>query len=181
MAAKKSTKKAAPKSVKKYPVKKPASQSSEKRDNQILAVALIAAVVVSGYYLFISKQKSEKQLMEASRHLSDQKKIVVTLDELSKSKQTGLVSLTEEEGKIAVALDITNSVKSLAQPAHIHSGSCPTPGEPVYTLTNTVDGKSLTTLETNLADLRAKAPLSIMVHKSTKDHTSVACGNIAFE
>ncbi|MCR4324312.1 MAG: hypothetical protein NUV69_01345 [Candidatus Curtissbacteria bacterium] len=65
------------------------------------------------------------------------------------------------------------------QPAHIHSGSCPTPGAIVYSLANVVDGESNTVLNTTMEKLKSQKPLAINVHKSQQEvNTYVACGNL---
>jgi hypothetical protein len=69
-----------------------------------------------------------------------------------------------------------------SQPAHIHVGSCPTPGAVVFPLTSVVNGTSVTMLNTSLEDLIAQGELALNVHKSEEESSVyVACGNLDFE
>lgn len=102
----------------------------------------------------------------------------ITLSEQNDSGQTGVATLEEETGKVVVTLDI-DSPSSVAQPAHIHVGSCPTPGAVKFPLTDVQGGKSVTTVDTTIAALKAMGPLAINVHKSaaeSKVYTS--CGDL---
>jgi len=105
----------------------------------------------------------------------------VKLGEQNTSGQSGTATLTPtKDGKVTVVLALTGGKFTAAQPAHIHEGSCPTPGAVKYPLTNVVNGKSTTTLNVSMADLLKAAPkLSVNVHKSAAE-TSVytACGDI---
>ena len=69
--------------------------------------------------------------------------------------------------------------KGVAQPAHIHEGSCAKlDPKPKYGLSNVTDGKSSTTVPVSL-DTLTKGGLAINVHKSAEDlKTYVACGDI---
>lgn len=106
-------------------------------------------------------------------------KVVLDSDVASKSTQKGTATLTEVNGKVRVTLALTGGDYSSPQPAHIHAGSCPKPDKVVYPLQDVVDGKSDTTLDVSMADLKKQEPLAINVHKSKTDiNVYAACGNI---
>lgn len=68
---------------------------------------------------------------------------------------------------------------SASYPAHIHLGSCPTPGAVKYPLNPVVNGKSKTVIDVSVAELVKGLPLAVNLHKSaTELATSVACGNL---
>ncbi|HSE34617.1 MAG TPA: peptidoglycan-binding protein [Candidatus Paceibacterota bacterium] len=68
---------------------------------------------------------------------------------------------------------------SASYPAHIHVGSCPTPGAVKYPLNPVVNGKSKTVLDVSVEELVKGLPLAVNLHKSaTELATSVACGNL---
>lgn len=97
------------------------------------------------------------------------------------SGESGTTTLTAlTEGKTKVVISVAGAPKGSSQPAHIHLGSCPTPGTVLYPLNAVVDGKSETTLNAPLATiLSAGATLSVNVHKSATDLSSyVSCGDI---
>jgi Cu/Zn superoxide dismutase len=98
------------------------------------------------------------------------------------SKQDGTATLEEVGGRVKVTLALGAATTS-AEPAHIHLGSCPTPGEVKYPLTNVVSGKSVTTLPAGvtMASLKELGKISINVHKSATDlKTYMSCGNLDF-
>ncbi len=102
------------------------------------------------------------------------------LDALNGSKQDGVVTFKDVNGRIVVTLSL-NSPVSASEPAHIHVGSCPAPGDVKYTLTSVVNGKSETTLpeSATLSSLKDMGGLSVNVHKSTSElKTNVSCGNL---
>lgn len=106
--------------------------------------------------------------------------MTVTLAEVAASatKQTGTATLTEKNGKVEVVVNVSPA-ESASQPAHIHVGTCPGVGAVAYALTDIVAGKSTTLLNVSLAELKAKKPLAINIHKSAdevKQYT--ACGNL---
>ena len=77
-----------------------------------------------------------------------------------------------------VVIDIQPGPAGVAQPVHIHEGSCPGVGAVKYPLTNVVDGKSTTMVNAALSDLQ-KGNCSINVHKSQEQiSVYVSCGPI---
>ena len=105
--------------------------------------------------------------------------ITIQLNEQNNSSESGTATLTEENGKVKVTLNIANTPNGVSQPAHIHVGSCPNPGDVKYPLTSVVNGVSETTLGVSLAELRALQPIAINVHKSAPEiKTYVSCGNL---
>ena len=108
------------------------------------------------------------------------KKTTVTLSEQNKSGQTGTMTMEElADGKTKVTLTMTGG-SFTDQPAHIHEGSCPSPGLVKYPLKNVMNGKSETVLSTKYADVLASATkLAVNVHKSPMDlKTYTACGDV---
>jgi hypothetical protein len=104
--------------------------------------------------------------------------VVVDLEEQNGSGESGTATLTTdgEKTKVAIALD---NPSTAPQPAHIHKGSCaeldPTPA---YGLENVVGGKSTTTVDRPLDELR-DGDYAINVHKSAeKLDVYVACGDV---
>jgi len=106
------------------------------------------------------------------------KALTVDLATQNGSGETGTATLTPMGSRTKVALDVSGGPMA-AQPAHIHKGTCakldPTPA---YPLQNVAEGKSVTTVNVALPDLK-KGSFAINVHKSETDlATYVACGNI---
>ncbi len=103
----------------------------------------------------------------------------VDLAEQNDSEESGSVMLTEENGKVIVTINVEGEPNAAIQPAHIHAGSCPTPGAVKYPLMNVVEGKSVTTLNVSLDQLKAQMPLAINLHESNaKISNYVACGDL---
>lgn len=99
---------------------------------------------------------------------------------------SGTATLEERDGKVKVELEVKATAGILgavlaAEPAHIHLGACPNVGAVKYPLSPVVNGKSETTLNISLADLRANLPLAINVHKSVAEiGVYIACTDIKF-
>jgi hypothetical protein len=107
------------------------------------------------------------------------KTTTVNLDEQNDSGQSGTATLIEENGQTTVTLSLTGGTFTEPQPAHIHMGSCPKPGDVVHPLTNVVNGKSVTTLNVTMDQLKAQLPLAINVHKSASEMAAyTACGDV---
>lgn len=116
---------------------------------------------------------------ETAMEKAEPMKVVMNADAKSGSNQKGTATLTEIDGKVKVALTLTGYESAVAQPAHIHAGTCTAPGKIVYPLNDVVDGKSETTVNTTLTDLKKQLPLIINVHKSASELTVyTSCGDL---
>ncbi|MEP7103972.1 MAG: CHRD domain-containing protein [Candidatus Dojkabacteria bacterium] len=94
------------------------------------------------------------------------------------SEQDGTAVLTEVGSQVQVTLHFPTGV-STPEPAHIHMGSCPTPGTVVFPLTDVVDGASVTMLDTSISALKALGNIAINVHKSAAESSVyMSCGDI---
>ena len=108
--------------------------------------------------------------------------VTVALAQQNGSGESGTATLTKMGSQTKVVIDLkgtSDTAVAIAQPAHIHKGSCakldPTPA---YSLTSVESGKSSTTVDAKLDDLQ-KGAYAINVHKSAADiKTYVACGDI---
>ena len=104
--------------------------------------------------------------------------VVIDLEEQNGSGESGTATLTTD-GRTSSPTRTRRSPSTAPQPAHIHEGSCkeldPTPA---YGLENVVGGKSTTTVDRPLEELR-DADYAINVHKSASQlDVYVACGDL---
>lgn len=151
----------------------------------IVAIVLVL-VIAAGAFYFMNNQSvapvSETVTKETNTVTTSYKNITertIALGVQNNSGESGSAVLIEKDGKVTVSLDMTGFTADVAQPAHIHSGSCPDVGAVAYPLTNVVNGKSETVLDTTFAKLDAKEPLAINVHKSAAESKNyVSCGNL---
>lgn len=101
-----------------------------------------------------------------------------TLVEQNNSDQSGTVLLEQVGSQVRVTIDLSNPTTT-PEPAHIHTGKCPTPGSVLYPLENVVNGTSVTLITADLDDLLASGNLSVNVHKSAQEsNTYYACGDL---
>jgi CHRD domain len=104
--------------------------------------------------------------------------VTVEFKALNNSGESGKATLTSVDGKTKVVIDLTGAPEGVAQPAHIHQGTCENLGGPKYPLEAVKNGNSETTIDAKLSDLTA-GDYAINVHKSEKEiSTYVACGDI---
>jgi hypothetical protein len=96
------------------------------------------------------------------------------------SGELGTVTLTALGDKTRVDVALANTPADVAQPAHIHEGTCAKLNpKPKYPLSTVVNGVSNTTVDVPMSQLVAGG-LAVNVHKSTADiPTYVACGDLA--
>lgn len=113
----------------------------------------------------------------------DSKTVVLNFSAQSNSGLSGTATLMEQDGKVKVSLKLMGGVLGLpnpSEPAHVHYGSCANIGGVKYPLNSVVNGKSETTLNTSLSQLKAQLPLAINVHKSdTEIGVYIACTDIS--
>lgn len=110
-----------------------------------------------------------------------QESVTVTLSEQNDSGQSGTATLTAMGDQTEVVIDTNGwgpAGEGVAQPVHIHAGTCADLGGVDYPLTNLEEGDSTTVVDAKLSDLQT-GDFAINAHKSA-DEISVytACGNI---
>jgi len=106
--------------------------------------------------------------------------IVVRLAAENSSGESGQATLTEIDGQVKVAIELSGIPQDLPQPVHLHKGACEVLGEPIYTLSSVVNGVSETTLPVSLAAITDELPLALNVHKSAAEmNVYVACGEVS--
>lgn len=105
--------------------------------------------------------------------------VTVRLDAQSNSGQTGTATLQPAGERTKVVIELANVPAGVAQPAHIHRGTCDNLDKaPRWNLKAVRDGRSVTLVPVSL-DTILKEPMAINVHKSAiETQIYVACGNI---
>lgn len=154
----------------------------------ILLILLVLAGIGGGTAYVVNKNKKtvvvESPTLTATPTPEKPKiqTVTVKITAQNSSKQTGEAVLTEVNGKVKVVLNVSGTQSVSVEPAHIHTGACPTPGAVIYPLASVAKGASQTTLDVTLEQLMAQLPLAINVHKSaTQAGVYVACGDITLE
>jgi hypothetical protein len=107
------------------------------------------------------------------------KPITVRLEARNNSGQTGTATLQPHGDKTKVVIELSNVPVGVAQPAHIHRGSCDKLDKaPKWMLKAVSGGKSVTVVPVALATL-LKERTAINIHKSAiETQIYVSCGNI---
>lgn len=157
----------------------------------LLILAALVLIAVGGFVVYSQKSQAPapasiptpEAIVEETDTPSalplEENSIDIKLSPQSDSSETGVVSLVEKDGKVRVVINMLGTPIDVPQPAHIHTGKCPTPGDVKYPLTNVLNGKSETTIGTTIEDLRKMMPLVVNVHKSTTEASAyVACGDL---
>ncbi|MFS8131176.1 MAG: CHRD domain-containing protein [Candidatus Dojkabacteria bacterium] len=141
----------------------------------IIVIGIIIFVVASNNYNTVTNTPTNNPV---SASVNTSKSFV--LKDQNGSGQTGTVVLTENGDSTKVSISLINPT-SVSEPAHIHLGSCPTPGAVKYPLSNVINGSSVTTINVKFSDLKALGALAVNVHKSAEQSTVyVSCGDLAF-
>ncbi len=133
-----------------------------------------AEATVMLYNIFYKDMETEEDEEEVAAE-----PVVVNLTAQNTSGESGTATFTEVDGKVKVVLALTGAPKDVEQPAHIHMGSCATPGDVKYALTSPKNGASETMLDVSWAKLVEGLPLMVNVHKSAAESSIYyACGDI---
>jgi hypothetical protein len=157
-----------------------------------IIIAIVAILAVGGGTAVVVKQKNDKEAkikaeQQANANATSTvdvasttaRTLQVKLNAQNNSGQSGQAVITEANGKVKVIVNLTGKPSTVAQPSHIHIGSCATIGGVKYPLTNVDKGSAQTTIDITLADLLKQLPLAINVHKSAAEASVyVACGDI---
>ncbi len=103
----------------------------------------------------------------------------VTLSPQNNSGQSGTAMLQQTGSDVVVTLRMTGIPAGVAEPAHIHPGTCAKLNPaPKYPLTNATNGTTTTTIHNvQLASLLG-GMYAINVHNARNLAIYVACGNI---
>jgi hypothetical protein len=109
----------------------------------------------------------------------DGKTVQVPLRAQNKSGESGTVKLTPMGDQTKVEISLKGTPKGVAQPAHVHEGSCSKlDPKPKYPLSNVVNGKSSSEVPVKMDELLGGG-MAVNVHKSGDDiKTYVACGDL---
>ncbi|MEY4723042.1 MAG: hypothetical protein RLZZ324_555 [Candidatus Parcubacteria bacterium] len=100
------------------------------------------------------------------------------LKAIGTSGMNGTADIKEVNGKAMVTLTVKGGSAG-PHPAHIHLGSCPTPGAVSFTLSDVIGGKSVTSIDVPVANIMAAGALAINIHESKdKIGTYLSCGNL---
>lgn len=149
-----------------------------------IGIVVVLIVVAGGYYLMKGKtdtavvDTAPKEQLEGADAM-DAAEVTVNLLEQNDSGESGTATLKEVNGKVMVSVKTTGSAADVAQPAHVHVGTCPEVGAVKYPLTSVVNGVSETELTATMADIKAGLPFGINVHKSqTQASLYTVCGDI---
>lgn len=140
---------------------------------------LIGAVVLGGAYYYFMRPGMAP--VDQAPVVVDNATMTIVLSEQNDLGQSGTATIKENsEGKAVVSLKMSGGSFPAPQPAHIHLGSCPSPGAVEYPLTNVVNGTSETTLDLSLAELKSRTEaMAVNVHKSASEASVyTACGNL---
>jgi hypothetical protein len=105
--------------------------------------------------------------------------ITVKLESQNNSGQTGTATLFPEGDKTKVVIELLNAPTGIAQPAHIHLGSCDNLDKaPKWPLEAVKNGRSVTLVPASI-DAILKERTAINIHKSAAEvQVYVSCGNI---
>lgn len=145
----------------------------------VLAIVLVGGVVFWKMYYQDGGYMMPAPAMPATELTQLEKTIM--LSEQSGLGQSGKAIINSNaDGKAVVTLQMTGGTFSQSQPAHVHVGSCPTPGAVKYPLTNVVNGMSETTLDVMYDDfIKTTDKMAINVHKSAAEASVyTACGDV---
>lgn len=153
-----------------------------------ILIYIVVAIVVYGlvYYLFVAKKGGYSPNMYNTPTVTETPAVTqvpavnpsvntMTVDLAAENgfSEMGTATLTESNGKTKVDLLLTGYAANVSQPAHIHVGACPGVGAVKYPLANVVNGKSSTTLNVTLAQLKSELPLAVNVHESAAKNRSL--------
>lgn len=105
--------------------------------------------------------------------------LTINLEAQNNSGETGTATLTPEGKKTKVVIELSNTPAGVAQPAHIHEGTCAKLDKaPKWKLEPVKNGKSTTMVPASLQTI-LKDKTAINVHKSPDEiQVYVACGDI---
>jgi len=166
---------------------------------EIIGLMAVVVLIVGGALIYSVNRSSKKSpampesnnqaprfpqqpVLESNNAVSSQnpsEKITVSLNALNNSGESGTATLEDINGKAKVEIKLTGAPRGVAQPAHIHVGSCPGVGAIKYPLASVTNGESVTNLDVPVSQIMKELPLAINVHKSAAESSIYySCGEI---
>lgn len=151
-----------------------------------LIVAILTGILVFSLYrtqqsAVTTPNNVEQTTQSGTEQIVNVQTLGIGLIPQNDSEAYGGVELVSQGSNTKVTITLTSdnpTVMQTSHPAHIHTGSCPTPGEVKYPLNNVVNGKSETVIEASLNELANDIPLAINVHESAANPSNyIACGD----
>ncbi len=105
--------------------------------------------------------------------------VTVHLTAQNNSGQSGTATLTQKGSDVVVNLTMNGIPSGVAEPAHIHPGTCAKLNPaPKYPLTNATDGTTTTTIHNVMLSSLLGGNYAINVHNAKNLSIYVACGDI---
>lgn len=143
----------------------------------IVAVLILVSLLIAAAIYLISSRSQTGNTAIIPQTKDGQ--VVINLQQLNNSGESGIAILEEKAGYLNVTLNVVGGKTGVPQPAHIHVGTCPGLGTIKYSLKDVVNGVSTTVLNVNLAQLKQGLPLAINVHESNDNFKNyTACGEV---
>lgn len=137
-------------------------------------LTIVILLIIGATYSYRRQQKEQVKVDTSSVTTET----TFSLAQQNNSYESGTVELRGKGRATIVTINLSGAPTE-AQPAHIHQGACPVPGAVLYSLSPVINGKSVTTLNTPIAELQKQVPLAVNVHRSAADLKAyVACGDI---
>lgn len=152
------------------------------KKNLPIVAGIILLVLVAGAVYF-SKSNKSKPTETTPTQTTPSNEISASFVAQNNSRETGTANLAENNAQVVINLTVDGAPAGLAQPAHIHKGTCANlDPKPLYPLQNILNGSSQTTLPNKtLNDLKNEGPLAVNVHKSAQQASVyVACADLNF-
>lgn len=104
--------------------------------------------------------------------------VTIDMKEVEGSGQSGSADITSDGEQTIVTIEIEPGEEGVAQPAHIHDGTCNDLGDVAFPLDDVVDGASESTVDISVSDLIA-GEYAVNVHLSEDEiDVYVSCGTL---
>ena len=138
---------------------------------------LVAGLIATGLMAGCAMDDSSRS---ASADRSSGETVTVPLQTLNNSGESGTATLSADGNQTRVVIQLSGAPQGVAQPAHIHAGTCGNlERAPKHGLTNVMNGNSTTMVPAELSTIMSGTN-AIAVHKSKDEmKTYVACGNLS--
>jgi hypothetical protein len=141
---------------------------------------IIFILILGAGYIYISRFEARNDFPLTEVPGEEPDSFRIALKETNGSVESGEAVFTEVSDTLTrVSINLQGTPENISEPAHLHSGTCASPGKVVHPLTSPMNGTSETVISASIESLR-KGGLVLNVHKSGEDPSIyVACGKIS--